>query len=166
MAPLLEQVAPEAPGPRFDAARRALALGQWGSAWEQCAKLEKEKDAALAETAKKLATWIDGRGETLLAEADAARTQGALMDAIDVWTDLEKTWRGPTQKAARAKLSELKKDKEGKKALEARPFWEKARDAEARKDKKAAFDLYWKVFEICKGTRTGEEAESRAKANR
>lgn len=147
---------------KFDPIKKAISAGNFGTAWDLCGKLEKDKTEG--ENAQKVKSWIEERGTKTLESADKAKEAGQLMDAIDGYQDVEKRWKGEPQKTAKAKLDELKKDKDSKKALDAKKFWDMAKDAEAKKDKATAAALYMKVAKACKGTKVGEDAEAKAKS--
>lgn len=148
---------------KFDPIKRMISLGQWGNAWAACQGLEKDKTDG--DNAKKLREWIEERGKKAIADGEEAQTAGNWFDAIEAYQDVEKRWKGDVQKDAKTKLDGVKKDKDGKKALDAKKFWDGAKDAESKKDKATAAALYLKASKILgKGSKLGDEAEAKAKA--
>jgi hypothetical protein len=108
---------------KFDSVKRFILAGKWGDAWDQCSKLEKDKTDG--ETAKKLKEWIDEFAKKEIAYAEKNEASD-VMASLGIYLAVEKRWKGEAQKAGKAKIEAIKKDKDLKKALDAKKYWDQA----------------------------------------
>lgn len=150
---------------KFENVKRAIRLGDFKAAATELAKLEKEKDAKDAESAKAIEKWIDDHATKLLGEADALKEAGDIFGARDLYTDVQKRWAPKAEgvKTAKEKLAELQKDKDVKKALSHEKLWAQAQACEEAGDRASAAALYEKCAKGAAGTKFAELCDKKAK---
>ncbi len=123
--------------------------------------LKRPKDEAVAATAKKTITIVKEFGNTLYKNALSYFEEGDYVDALDIVTDLEKSFKGmELSKKAKKKRTEWKKDKRVKAELTASAYLAKARELVAKKKYKNALPFLMQVIKSKKYA----ETKSREKA--
>jgi hypothetical protein len=152
---------------KFDKARAAIKQGDFKTAQAELAKLEKDTGAD-GDNAKALDKWIEDHGAKRIAEGDAAREAGDVFGARDAYTEVQKTWSPKAEcvKTAKDKLTDLKNDKDCKKALGLEKTWAQAVACEESGDKASAAQLYERCAKGTAGTKFADFCEKKAKESK
>jgi hypothetical protein len=152
---------------KFDKARAAIKLGDFKTASAELAKLDKDTGAD-GDNAKALEKWIEDHGTKRIAEGDAAREQGDIFSARDAYAEVQKMWapKADCVKAAKDKATDLKNDKDCKKALSMEKAYVQAVACEDSGDKENAAALFAKCSKATAGTKFAEFCDKKASANK